>query len=65
MRYDILMKVKSVKQVGEVSLTDAECGDVVITFECETPLNEWDTCAMMNISKKLIVIVLHQPRHQG
>ncbi|ELQ9312117.1 hypothetical protein R3D73_005163 [Serratia marcescens] len=47
MRYDILMKIKSVKQVDEVSLTEAECGDVVIAFECETPLNEWDTCAMM------------------
>lgn len=48
MRYDILMKIKSVKQVDEVSLTDKMCGDVVIVFECETPLNEWDTCAMMS-----------------
>lgn len=40
MRYDILMKIKSVKHVDEVSLADAECGDVVIAFECETPLNE-------------------------
>ena len=47
MRHNILMKIKSVKQVDEISLTDAECGDVVITFECETPLKESDTCAMM------------------
>jgi hypothetical protein len=32
MRYDILMKIKSVKQVDEVSLTEKMCGDVVISL---------------------------------
>lgn len=47
MRYDILMKVTSVKPVYEIILEGNQCSEIVIAFNCETPLSESDTCAML------------------
>ncbi|WP_099350886.1 hypothetical protein [Erwinia amylovora] len=47
MRYDIYMKVISVKPIHEITLGDDKCIEVIIDFECETPLGESDTCAML------------------
>lgn len=47
MRYDILMKITSIKPVYEIILEGNQCSEIVIAFNCETPLSESDTCAML------------------
>ncbi|HCQ8393247.1 TPA: hypothetical protein OMD89_004026 [Klebsiella oxytoca] len=41
------MNVISVKPVYEIILDSKQCSEIVIAFECETPLGESDTCAML------------------
>ncbi|MEL7631342.1 hypothetical protein AAGW04_20435 [Pectobacterium aroidearum] len=47
MNYDILMKISDVKAVKEISINDNAASEIVVTFSCETPFSESDTCAMI------------------
>lgn len=47
--YQISMDIKEVMFVRENNLEANECIEVVVKFVCETPLNEFDTCTMINL----------------
>lgn len=48
MRYDISMIIEAVREIHDDVMGD-DYFETVITFRCETPLNEMDTCDMLSL----------------
>ncbi|RJL50215.1 hypothetical protein D5071_14465 [Pectobacterium carotovorum] len=42
------MTVVSVELIYGINLSKSDCDEIIIKFTCETPLNESDTCLMIN-----------------
>jgi hypothetical protein len=48
MRHDISMRITQVECVYDEPAHDNNAGNIYITFFCETPLNEIDTCEIIS-----------------
>ncbi|HFO6440875.1 TPA: hypothetical protein ACHKTP_005177 [Escherichia coli] len=48
MMYHILMEIKRIRYIRDIVLdSDNDYTEIIVHYRCKTPLNEFDTCAMI------------------